>query len=1141
MQISPRKIVLSTLTLIVAFSTSFLIGTSSFLFAQNDTDVVAEEVQFQNYSELILADKPVAYWNFEKSDTDADRPDSQQWESVEKGSPKYTNGGPTAKESPLMQSDNRVLQLDGKSALVIQDPGDDSLFDFTNDDTISVEAWVNCTKLAGGANVYIIGKGRTGNKEFAANNQNWAVRLREQGGTGAVSFLFRNERNRGNDTSDWHRWTSNSGISVKSGWHHVAFTYTFGKPETIKSWIDGYPSAGKWDYGKQTKVAPLVDNDEIRIGASGALTSSNSFTGQIDELALYRTPLTDKQIEIRCPPKPAAREIANDEIPPGRVLVQIHEGVPNVKHWKFRLPEANDQFTTNWLTFPEVPRKYNERGVQVDRSNPFVMRAHCLLDLPAGEHTILLRSLNGVRVTANGKELIETPFHTISSSAHGHIRKVAQVKDVEIRKLQTGENEKLATLTTDGAPVRITMEMFVGGGDKRPETGEVSLSIQQSNGTFAVLSPQEYFPLTDHGWFTFLDKHRVFMTELNAERRLRIGLAEAERWDQRHEESRKELLAKSPGASQRLTANEIDNIVETRLKSEKISPQPVLDDWSFLRRVTQDVIGTNPSPRQIREFFADKSPERRAHYIDRLLDHPDWADNWVGYWQDVLAENPNIVNPTLNNTGPFRWWIHESFYDNKPIDRFVTELIRMQGSTYYGGPGGFEMASQNDVPMAAKAHIIGTAFLGVQMKCARCHDAPFHDVGQKDLFSLAAMLGRKPQGVPKTSTINLSDEALQDLIVVASLKPGQTAPVEWTFDELVSSDDVQHLLADNKDSREQLAALVTSSQNERFRNVIVNRLWKRYLGRGLVEPVDDWEFADPTHPTLLKKLSEELVLSGYDLKAITRLILNSNVYQREAVAEAPLNDSDWFSFAGPVRRHLSAEQIVDTMFASAGKQLHAGQMNIDVDGSRSYKSSLNLGRPHRAWMFTSSSNERDRPSLSLPLSENFLTMMQAFGWRTSRQDPLTQRDDTVTVLQPAILANGVVAKRFTRMSEDSIFTELALDSQPLETLITRVFERSLTRPPRPDELALFTELLQEGYESRRVDVPPEQIKYHYPQTTLVSWSNHLDPEATEVKIAQEAKVRKGDPPTVRLEADWRERMEDILWAIVNSPEFIVVP
>ncbi|MBD3673925.1 MAG: DUF1553 domain-containing protein, partial [Planctomycetaceae bacterium] len=800
-----------------------------------------------------------------------------------------------------------------------------------------------------------------------------------------------------------------------------------------------------------------------------------------------------------------------------------------------------DSYVTNWLTFPEVPRKYSPRGIQIDRSNPFLLRAHTILNLPAGEHTLLLRSLNGVRVLANGKPLVTTPFHTISGSAHGHLRRVAKVKETDIRQLQTGENEELATLTTDGSPVRITMEMFVGGGSKRPETGEVSLSLQQMDGTFAVLSPQQNFPLTDHGWFAFLDEHRVYMTELNAERRLRTGLAEAERWEERHQQAREQLLSQLPEDYQRLDSATIDEIIETRLQQEEIEPQPVLDDWAFLRRVTLDVIGTNPSPRQIREFFADNSPERRVRYIDRLLDHPGWADNWVGYWQDVLAENPNIVNPTLNNTGPFRWWIHESFYDNKPIDRFVTELIRMEGSQRYGGPAGFEMASQNDVPMAAKAHIIGTAFLGVQMKCARCHDAPFHDVGQKDLFSLAAMLGRKPQGVPKTSTINLSDEALQDLIVVVSLKPGQTAPVEWTFDELVSPEKVRHLFAESDDSREQLAALVTSSENERFRNVIVNRLWKRYLGRGFVEPVDDWEFADPSHPKLLQKLSAELVLSGYDLKALARLILNSRTYQREAVAVAPQNDSDWFSFAGPVRRHLSTEQIVDTMFASAGKRLLAGQMNIDVDGSRSYQSSLNLGRPHRAWMFTSSSNERDRPSLSLPLSENFLSLMKAFGWRTARQDPLTERDDTVTVLQPAILANGIVARRFTRLSEDSIFTELALDSQPLETLITRVFERTLTRPPRPEELELFAELLRDGYEDRRIDVPPEEIKYHYPQTTLVSWSNHLDPEANEVKIAQEARVRKGDPPTIRLQADWRERMEDMLWAILNSPEFIVVP
>ena len=167
--------------------------------------------------------------------------------------------------------------------------------------------------------------------------------------------------------------------------------------------------------------------------------------------------------------------------------------------------------------------------------------------------------------------------------------------------------------------------------------------------------------------------------------------------------------------------------------------------------------------------------------------------------------------------------------------------------------------------------------------------------------------------------------------------------------------------------------------------------------------------------------------------------------------------------------------------------------------------------------------------------------MTTFGWRTSRQDPLTDRDDTLTVLQPAILANGIVGRRFTRLSEDSVFTELALENQPLDALISQVFERTLTRSPTPKERVLFTELLSDGYNARRIDLPSEQLRYYYPQTTLVSWSNHLDPESNEVKVTQEAEVRRGDPPTQRLEKDWRERMEDMLWAIMNSPEFVILP
>jgi len=207
----------------------------------------------------------------------------------------------------------------------------------------------------------------------------------------------------------------------------------------------------------------------------------------------------------------------------------------------------------------------------------------------------------------------------------------------------------------------------------------------------------------------------------------------------------------------------------------------VIDDWAFLRRATLDVIGTVPTPEMIREYFSDPAENRRGLLIERLLAHPGWADHWVGYWQDVLAENP-----TLNNTGPFRWWLHESFSDNKPFDRFATELVLMEGSTHYGGPAGFSLATQNDAPMAAKAHILAQAFLGMEMKCARCHDAPYHDFAQKDLFSLAAMLNRKPVSVPATSTIPGDPAALQSLSVKVTLKPGEPVPTEWPFAERFS-------------------------------------------------------------------------------------------------------------------------------------------------------------------------------------------------------------------------------------------------------------------------------------------------------------------------------------------------------------------
>ena len=526
--------------------------------------------------------------------------------------------------------------------------------------------------------------------------------------------------------------------------------------------------------------------------------------------------------------------------------------------------------------------------------------------------------------------------------------------------------------------------------------------------------------------------------------------------------------------------------------------------------------------------------------MDAFLADPRWADHWVGYWQDVLAENPNLVNPTLNNTGPFRFWIHESFLDDKPMDRFATEAIMMQGGTYSGGPGGFELATENDVPMAAKAHVLGRAFLGMEMNCARCHDAPNHPYEQRDLFGLAAMLGRKPQAVPATSSIPGGDDRLARLTVKVTLPPGSSVEPEWPFPEVAAADAMEAIVRDPGDSRELLAALVTGPANDRFPQVIVNRLWERYFGRGLVAESDDWEAGQPSHPELLAWLGRELVRHDFSLKAVARMMLTSAAYQRSAVpAAGPAVQASLFASQSP--RRLSAEQLVDSLFAACGKPFDVEAMNIDIDSSREPTKSLNLGTPTRAWQFAALGNERDRPSLSLPFAQHHVTVMEAFGWRGERQNPVTRRDADPNVLQPAILANGVVVKRASQFSDDSSFTQLALESISVNEFERRMFLRILGRPPSAAEAKLFADLVGPGYDARRLAPGAVAVAPLEERPLGVSWSNHLVAEADLAKGKLAAIAARGDRPSPLLDPDWRARAEDLAWTLFNAPEFVFVP
>jgi hypothetical protein len=403
-------------------------------------------------------------------------------------------------------------------------------------------------------------------------------------------------------------------------------------------------------------------------------------------------------------------------------------------------------------------------------------------------------------------------------------------------------------------------------------------------------------------------------------------------------------------------------------------------------------------------------------------------------------------------------------------------------------------------------------------------------------MSMAAMLDRKPIKLPPTSSLPPGGRKAS---VEVTLKPGDVVQPEWAFDELLPNQVPTKLMRYASDQRERLAAIVTSPSNKRFAQVMANRMWQRFMGDGLVEAVDDWEGEKASHPELLDYLGREFVLSGYDLKHLARLILNSQTYQREIRGEDRGEDGRRL-FAAQTRRRMSAEQIVDSLYSAAGKSFNSEQLTFDPEGRRSNDTFLNLGAPRRAWQFTSLANERDRPALALPVAQSVIDVLSAYGWRNSRPNPVTLRDETPTMLQPLALANGTAVHRVVGLSDQSEFTRLALEGISVSAMVEELFLQLLSRPPNDSQLELFSSVLEDGYVERVVEGAAEPKRLPR-RRDAVSWANHLNEEATRIKLEMERAARAGDPPTSRLKTDWRERMEDAVWALVNSPEFVFVP
>jgi hypothetical protein len=348
--------------------------------------------------------------------------------------------------------------------------------------------------------------------------------------------------------------------------------------------------------------------------------------------------------------------------------------------------------------------------------------------------------------------------------------------------------------------------------------------------------------------------------------------------------------------------NFIDRLVDERLAKLGIAPSPIADDSRFLRRLTLDLLGRLPTADESRRFLADTDPARRERVIDELLERPEFNDYWALYWADQLR----VDRETLGHKAAYEMyrWIRDSLAERKPLTQFAVELLAAEGPLADVPAGNlFKVASQ---PGDAAA-TVSQVFLGIRIACAQCHHHPYDRWSQNDYFGMTAFfaqLQRRPSPLGE--------------VLVAEGDPATTHPRTGKRVAAHALGTVEPEKDPVGDRRLVLAQWLASETNPWFSRNLANRVWARMIGRGLVEPVDDFrETNPPSHPELLDGLARELVEHRFDLRSLVRTIARSRVYQQSTATNVTnANDEQNFSRA-PLRR-LEAEVLLDAVSQVTG-------------------------------------------------------------------------------------------------------------------------------------------------------------------------------------------------------------------------------
>jgi hypothetical protein len=471
----------------------------------------------------------------------------------------------------------------------------------------------------------------------------------------------------------------------------------------------------------------------------------------------------------------------------------------------------------------------------------------------------------------------------------------------------------------------------------------------------------------------------------------------------------------------------IDRLVSAYWEQHKVTPPALLDDAAFARRVYLDVVGLLPATEELQRFVGDPASDKRTRLVQALLaDRRGYADHWLAFWNDLLRNEYRGTGYIDGGRKQISQWLYQSLLDNKAYDQFVRELISptAESEGFILGIKWRGRVNASQVPPIQFSQNVSQVFFGINMKCASCHDSFIDHWKLDDAYSLAAVVADEPL------EIHRCDKAT-----------GKMAAAGFLWPELGKFD----AQAPKAQRLGQLAALVTHPENGRFSRTLVNRLWHRLMGRGIVHPVDVMA-NQPWNSDLLDYLATYLADHQYDMCQLLEHILTSRAYQSETIPVTDEIETEAFVFRGPQLKRMSAEQFLDAIW--------------QITGTAPKKANAPMKLPEFSGVVPP---ERQYIRATLMHSD---PLMRSLG-RPNREQVVTTRGDVLTTLQALDLSNGPEMTELIARGAASLLK--SHEKSTATQIVDRLFLRALSRPPNADEAAAAQSLVgdpvtQEGLE-----------------------------------------------------------------------------